>query len=164
MAIDIILIISGFMLLVIGFLGCILPAIPGVPLSYIGILLLHFTSLVQFSPQFLIGWAIVVIIVQIMDYIIPAWGTKKFGGGKKGVWGCVIGSVAGIFIMPPWGIIFLPFVGAVIGELFDNKPLQASIIAGFGAFLGFLAGTLIKIIVALILTFYFIKEVILIFF
>lgn len=158
MTLDIILTILGALLMIIGILGCILPVLPGIPLSYIGILLLHFTSKVEFSTQFLIIWGIIVIIVQLLDYYVPIWGTKKFGGGKKGAWGSAIGIVAGIFILPPWGIIIFPFVGAVIGELFDNKELNIALKAGFGAFIGFLAGTVMKLVVAIVLAFYFFKE------
>lgn len=159
MTLDIILTILGAVLIIVGILGCILPVLPGIPLSYVGILLLHFTSMVEFSTQFLIIWGIIVIIVQLLDYYVPIWGTKKFGGGKKGAWGSAIGIGAGIFILPPWGIIIFPFVGAVIGELIDNKELNIALKAGFGAFIGFLAGTVMKLIVAIVLAFYFFKEV-----
>jgi uncharacterized protein YqgC (DUF456 family) len=159
MALDIILTVIGAILMIIGIIGCIVPTLPGVPLNYVGILLLHFTSKVEFSIHFLILWALVVIIVQILDYYVPIWGTKKFGGGKKGAWGSAIGVVVGIFILPPWGIIIFPFVGAVVGELIDNKEFGAALKAGFGAFLGFIAGTLMKLAVAIILAFYFFKEV-----
>ncbi len=72
---DIFLIILAGILLLVGFAGCILPVIPGVPLSYIGILLLHFTDKVQFSTSFLITWAVISILVQVLDYFIPVWGT-----------------------------------------------------------------------------------------
>lgn len=160
MTLDIVLILLGAVCIIVGFLGCILPVIPGIPLSYAGIVLLHFTSQVSFSPLFLILWGIIVIIVQILDYYVPIWGTKKFGGGNKGAWGSTIGIIAGIFLIPPWGIIIFPFVGAVIGELIDDKGFKVAIKAGFGAFLGFLAGTFVKLVVAGILGFYFFKEVI----
>lgn len=158
MTLDIILIVSGIICILAGIAGCLIPAIPGVPLNYAGIILLHFTSKVQFNTDFLLIWALVVVVVQILDYYVPIWGTKKFGGGKKGAWGSALGVIAGMFIFPPWGIIIFPFVGAVLGELFDNKESSVAIKAGFGAFLGFVAGTLMKLVVALILSFYFFKE------
>lgn len=161
MILDIVLIVLGFICVVVGFIGCILPVIPGIPLSYLGIILLHITSKVDFSPQFLIIWGIVVIVIQILDYFIPIWGTKRFGGGKKGMWGSMLGILLGVFILPPWGIIIFPFVGAVIGELIDEKEVKEALKAGFGSFLGFVLGTLAKFIVAAILGFYFIKETVL---
>lgn len=158
MALDITFIVLGIILIIAGIAGCVLPAIPGVPLSYAGIILLHLTSQVEFSTEFLVGWAIVVVIVQLLDYYIPIWGTKKFGGGKKGVWGSTIGVIVGMFVYPPWGIIICPFLGAVIGELIDNKETKVALKAGLGAFIGFLTGTLLKLVVAIILTYYFFKE------
>lgn len=158
MVLDIILISLGIILIVIGILGCIIPMLPGVPLNYVGIILLHLTSRVEFSTEFLIMWGIVVIAVQLLDYYIPIWGTKKLGGGSKGAWGCTIGVILGLFIIPPYGIIILPFLGAVAGELIDNKEINVALKAGFGAFLGFLTGTLLKLIVAIILSFYYFKE------
>lgn len=161
MVIDIVLIVLGLICIVVGFVGCILPVIPGIPLSYVGIVLLHLTSRVDFSPQFLVIWGIVVIIIQVLDYFVPIWGTKRFGGGKKGVWGSMLGVVLGLFILPPWGIIVLPFVGAVIGELLDEKEIKEALKAGFGSFLGFIVGTVAKFLVAIVLAFYFIKEAVL---
>jgi len=160
MTLDIILTLLGAILIIVGIVGCIVPVLPGIPLSYVGILLLHFTSQVQFSVEFLIIWGIVVVAVQLLDYYIPIWGTQRFGGGKKGAWGSMIGVVVGMFILPPFGIIIFPFVGAVIGELIDEKEPRVALKAGFGAFVGFLAGTLLKLVVALVLAFFFFKEVI----
>lgn len=160
MTLDIIFTILGAALMIVGIIGCVVPALPGVPLNYMGIVLLHLTSRVQFSTSFLAIWAIIVILVQVFDYYIPIWGTKKLGGGKYGIWGSGIGIIAGIFIFPPWGIIIFPFAGAVIGELIDKKEFKTALKAGFGTFVGFIAGTLIKLTVAVILTFYFVKEVI----
>lgn len=159
MVLDTILIIGGIILVVLGIIGCIAPMLPGIPLSYLSIILLQFTSKIDFSSEFLILWAIIVIVVQLLDYYIPIWGTKKLGGGTYGAWGCTIGIILGLFIFPPWGFIFMPFVCAVIGELLDNKELKIALKAGAGAFVGFLAGTLIKLIVAITLSFYFFREV-----
>ncbi|NDV79925.1 DUF456 domain-containing protein [Dysgonomonas sp. 511] len=159
MAVDIILIILGLILMIAGIAGCIIPVLPGVPFSYVGILFLHFTSRVEFPFEFLVGWAAIVVLVQILDYYVPVWGTKKFGGGKKGAWGCTIGIILGLFILPPWGIIIFPFLGAVVGELIDEKDSKVAIKAGFGAFIGFLAGIVMKLAVAIALCLYFVKEV-----
>lgn len=92
-----VLIVLGIIFMISGILGCVLPVIPGPPLSYIGLLLLHFTEKYQFSPRFLIIWAIITGVVYALDYIIPAWGTKKFGGSKRGILGSIIGLVVGLF-------------------------------------------------------------------
>ncbi|HPC26498.1 MAG TPA: DUF456 domain-containing protein, partial [Paludibacteraceae bacterium] len=94
---DILLIILSGIFVFLGFIGCILPILPSVPLSYIGILLLHFTSKIQFSTQFLVIWGIIVLLSQLLDYFVPILGTKKFGGSKKGIWGSTLGMVIGLF-------------------------------------------------------------------
>lgn len=159
MTLDIILIIIAGICILAGIVGSVIPALPGPPLSYVGILLVHFTSLAEYSTTFLVLWAIVIIAIQILDYFVPIWGTKKFGGSKYGAWGSTIGIVAGMFFFPPFGIILFPFVGAVIGELLNNKDLPTAIKAGFGAFLGFIAGTLIKLVICFILLYFYIIEV-----
>ncbi|MGF7139049.1 DUF456 domain-containing protein [Roseimarinus sediminis] len=157
---DIVLITLGIIFLLIGLAGCILPVLPGPPISYVGILLLHFTEKHQFSSQFLIVWAIIAIVVTVLDNVIPIWGTKKYGGSKKAIWGSMIGLVLGLFLFPPFGIIIGPFAGAVIGELMDGKEGNAALRSGFGAFVGFLGGTLLKLVTAGMITFYFFKELI----
>lgn len=157
---DYVLISLGVIFIISGILGCVLPVIPGPPLSYIGLLFLHFTERYQFSSRFLIIWAAITIVVYALDYLIPAWGTKKFGGSKRGVWGSIIGLVVGLFFFPPFGIIIGPFLGAVIGELTAGKDSGAALKSGFGSFIGFLAGTLLKLITSGMMTWYFFKELI----
>ncbi|WP_319480754.1 DUF456 domain-containing protein [uncultured Draconibacterium sp.] len=157
---DILLIVLGALFIISGVLGCVLPIIPGPPLSYIGLLLLHFTGRYQFSSKFLIIWAIITVVVYALDYLIPAWGTKKFGGSKRGIWGSIIGLIIGMFFFPPFGIIIGPFIGAVVGELTVGKDSGAALKSGFGSFMGFLAGTLLKLIASGMMTWYFVKEMI----
>lgn len=163
MTLDIIFYFLGVIFVILGFLGCILPILPGLPLSYIGILFLHFTSQVQFSTSFLIGWLIVVLVIQLLDYILPIWGTKQFGGTKYGVKGSAFGLILGL-LFSPWGIILGPFIGAVIGEIIGGKEFSIALKSGFGSFIGFLVGTLTKFIVAGILAFFVFKELIMVVF
>ena len=156
---DIFLIIVAGLLVLIGFAGCILPVIPGVPLSYIGILILHFTDRVQFSSAFLVTWAIITIIIQVLDYYIPIWGTKRFGGSRWGTIGSAIGVVVGLFF-GPLGIILGPFVGAIVGELLSGRASAEAIKAGFGAFVGFLVGTVAKLVIAGFLIYYYVEALI----
>ena len=172
---DILLIVLGAICLLWGLIGCVAPVLPGVPLSYLGLLLLHFTDRVQFSWQFLVVWGVVVVVIQILDYFIPAWGTKKFGGTKYGVWGSTIGLFVGLF-MGPLGIVVGPFIGAVLVELIyfnrhpqttlreteqnKNSNFNRALRAGFGSFIGLLTGTLIKVICCGVMIAYFVKELI----
>ena len=172
---DILLIVLGAICLLLGLIGCVAPVLPGVPLSYLGLLLLHWTDRVQFSWQFLAVWGVVVVVIQVLDYFIPAWGTKKFGGTKYGVWGSTIGLFVGLF-MGPLGIVVGPFIGAVLGELIyfnrhpqttlreteqnKNSNFNRTLRAGFGSFIGLLTGTLIKVICCGVMIAYFVKELI----
>ena len=113
---DILLIILGILCLIVGLAGCILPMIPGPPVAYAGLLLLHFTDKAQFSTTQLLLWLAAVVLVQILDYFVPMLGSKYSGGTRWGTRGCLIGTVIGLFFMP-WGIILGPFLGAFIGEL-----------------------------------------------
>lgn len=155
---DYLLIGLGIILVIGGILGSILPFLPGPPLSYGGLLLLHFTEDHQFTSRFLIIWAVVTAVTYLIDYFIPIWGTKRFGGSRQGIWGSIIGLIAGIFFFPPFGIIIGPFAGAVIGELVAGKTHSAAFRSGFGSFVGFLLGTLIQLIAAGMMAWYFAKE------
>jgi len=155
---DYFLIGCGILLSIVGILGCVLPLLPGPPMNYIALLLLHFTAKFQFNTKFLVIWAVISSLVVLADYFIPVWGTKKFGGSKQGIWGSVIGLVIGLFFFPPFGIIIGPFVGAVVGELVGGKDSGAALKSGVGSFVGFMAGTLLKLIASGIMTWYFVKE------
>jgi len=157
---DILLIVFGILILLVSLAGCVLPILPGPPLTFVALLLLHFTEKHQFTSEFLIIWASVAIIVTIVDNLIPIWGTKKYGGSKKAVWGSAIGLVIGLFFFPPLGLIVGAFMGAVIGEMSDGKNTAQAFRAGFGAFIGFVGGTLLKLIASGMMTFYFFKELI----
>lgn len=156
---DIFLIILGALCLLIGFVGSIIPALPGVPLAYVALWLLHATDKVQFSWQTLLIWGIVTVVVLLLDYVVPAWGTKRFGGSKWGTWGSVVGLIVGMF-MGPWGIVLGPFVGAVLGELMAGKASHEALRAGWGSFIGLMTGTVLKLICCGLITWQFIHALI----
>jgi uncharacterized protein len=156
MALDITWSVLGGILMVVGLLGCFLPIIPGPPLSYFGLMVLQFKEQSPFSTKFLIIWAVVVVAVTALDYVVPAYGTKKFGGTKYGIWGCTIGLILG-FWLGPMGIILGPFFGALIGELIGGKDSNQAFKAALGSFVGFLVGTLLKLIVCGVMAWYFVK-------
>ena len=143
---DIIIITIAILLSILGLAGCFFPALPGPPLSYGALLLLHFTVRTDFSGTQLILWLFLIILLQVLDYLTPILGSKYSGGTQWGNRGCIAGSILGIFFMP-WGIIAGPFLGAVVGELLGGSDIQRSIRAGLGALLGFIVGTLLKVIV-----------------
>ena len=150
---DILFIVLSILLLVGGILGCILPFLPGPPLAYAGLLLIHFTGLSHFSTTQLVVWLIVTVVLQVVDYITPLLGSKYSGGTSFGNRGCLAGTILGLFFMP-WGIIAGPFLGAVAGELIGGKDLPQAFQAGIGTLIGFLVGTLLKVVVC----FYFLIQ------
>ncbi|MCK4346693.1 MAG: DUF456 domain-containing protein [Bacteroidales bacterium] len=155
---DYFLLVFGIIFIIIGLLGCILPIIPGPPISFIGLLLLHFTKFGDFTFSFLVIMGFLALAVTIIDYIVPVWGTKKFGGSKAGIWGATIGLVLGIFFFPPIGIILGPLTGAIIAESITGKEFNKSFIAGLGSLFGFLMGVVIKLIASFVMTYYFVVE------
>ncbi|MFO7841474.1 MAG: DUF456 domain-containing protein [Fidelibacterota bacterium] len=155
---DYVFITLGVVLILSGIIGSILPILPGPPLSYMGLLFLHFTERYHFAPNILITWGIITAVVYFLDFAIPAFGTRRTGGSKRGVWGSVIGLIAGLFLFPPLGIIIGPFIGAVIGELSSGKDSNSALRSGFGSFMGFLTGTILKLITAGIMLWLFGKE------
>ena len=150
-------IILGILLVLLGIAGSLLPMIPGPPIAFVGLLIQQLRPEKPFSTQFLLIWAGIVVVILILDYIIPIWGTKKFGGSKYGVWGCTLGFLLA-FWMGPWGVIIGPFIGAFIGEMIAKKDSQHALKAAFGSFLGFLLGSLFKIIACFMMLYYVIKS------
>lgn len=157
---DVFLVILGGLLMVVGFLGCFLPILPGPPISYLGLIALHYTSYAHFSSNFLITWAIITAIVFGLDYIIPSYGTKKYGGSRAGVIGSMIGVVFGLFLFPPIGIIIGPMLGAFVGELFTGRNSKEALRAAWGSFIGFLLGTLLKMVASVMMIYYFVEALV----
>lgn len=145
---EVVILVISFILLIGGIAGCVLPVLPGAPLAYAGILLLHFTGEVTFTTGQLITWLLLVVILQVLDYVTPILGSKYGGGTSYGNRGCLAGTIVGLFFMP-WGIIAGPFVGAVVGELLGGSDMQRAVRSGIGSLIGFVLGTLLKIFVCL---------------
>jgi len=148
---DIALIFSSLILCGLGIVGCVAPALPGPPLTYGALLVYHFGKGDVFSMPFLVVSLVFVILTLVIDYVLPVYATKKFGGTKQGVWGGIIGLIAGLFFAP-WGIIIGPLVGAVIGDLAAGKQFESALKSGIGSFVGFIAATALKLSVCITLT------------
>ena len=146
---DIFLLLLGFVFACLGIIGSFLPVLPGPLTSWIGLLLLHFTKVIPMDWTFLSITLVLAILIWILDYFIPAMGTKRFGGTKYGVYGTTIGLIIGLFSPIPFGMLIGAFLGAFIGELmYDGKDTNRALKASFGAFLGFLASATIKFSIA----------------
>ena len=148
----------GILLTVLGIAGSLLPLLPGPPIAYVGLLLQQLRPEAPFSTQFMLIWAGIVLVTLVLDYLIPVWGTKRFGGTKYGVWGCTVGFIAA-FWMGPLGVIVGPFLGAFIGELIAGQSRKKSFRAALGSFVGFLLGSFLKLVGCFMMLFYIIRSI-----
>jgi uncharacterized protein YqgC (DUF456 family) len=147
----------GIIFCIVGIAGSLLPLLPGPPIAYAGLLLQQFRDPNPFTTKFLLIWAAIVVVSLVLDYLIPVWGTKKFGGTKYGVWGCTLGFLAA-FWMGPLGVIIGPFVGAFVGEMIGGQDSQKSFKAALGSFVGFLLGSFLKLVICFFMLYYIISS------
>lgn len=152
------LIILSLVFGIVGLAGSILPALPGAPLSYIGLLLLLLCDGADISSASLWAGGIFLVVVSLLDYIAPIWLTNASGGSKQATRGSVIGMVAGLFFFPPWGLILGPFIGAFLGELMAQATTGKALKVAMMSFLGFVLTTGMKLIYSGVLLFVIIKE------
>ena len=159
------LIAAAIVLAIVGVVGAIVPGIAGPPFSYLGLLSISFLDGVEHSSTFLVIMGIIGIVIFVLDYVVPIWGTKKFGGTKSGVWGSTIGLLAGLTLTLFFHFTFIaillgPFFGAYIGEKIAKTDNRSAWKAAFGSFIGFLVGTLMKLIYAFVCVFFIVKDLI----
>ncbi|WP_460217705.1 DUF456 domain-containing protein [Psychroserpens sp. MEBiC05023] len=155
---DIFLVVLAAFFMVLGIIGSFLPVLPGPLTSWVGLLIFHLADVVPMNWTFLIITFIFALAIWILDYIIPAMGTKRFGGTKAGMIGTSVGLIIGLLSPIPGGIIIGPFLGALIGELINKSEFDKALKAAFGSFLGFIASTFIKFFVAVIFLGFFIVK------
>lgn len=143
----------------VGVIGTVLPALPGAPLIWLGMLIYGlFEKFNNLSWTFFLGQGLAVALIFLVDYLAGIWGVKRYGGSKAAVWGSILGGVLGVLLMGPFGLIFGPFIGAVFGELYQKSPLDKAFRVGMGTLLGFLGGTVLKLgIEALMIIWFFMK-------
>lgn len=160
-----IIIILAFILAVVGTIGAVVPGIPGPVLSWAALFLLSFSDASSAGTALVAVAAVAAVIITVMDYVIPSVSTKKFGGSKAGVWGCNVGLVISIIGLPfgpqgLLGVIVWPFLGALIGEYLKCHDFKISAHAAFGAFIGFLCGSGLKLIFGVVILFIMIMDMI----
>lgn len=147
-------------LFILGIIGTILPLLPGVSLIWLGMLiygiLMGFQNL---TVGFFILQGIAALLVVSIDYFATAVGTKRFGGTKASMWGASIGLLAGIIVLGPLGLIFGPFVGALLGSLLQGIPPEKAVLSSLGALIGLLGGLFLKIIIEIIMIYSFFRYI-----
>jgi len=147
---DFLLLILGLTCMLLGILGSFLPLLPGVGLSWLGLLLLYFTKAVPMNYWVLGITFLVAVILSVLEYVLPAKGSKRFGGSSYGIWGTNIGLIVGILTPIPFGFILGPFLGALAGELlYDSKDHRHALKVATGSVLGFLASSFLEFVVCI---------------
>ncbi len=154
------IIILGYLLIITGFVGCIVPGLPGPPFAFLAIIIIYFYDNSTFSSQFLWIMGLITVGVYFLDYLLPIWGAKIFKASKQGIWFSIIGMLIGIFFFPPFGMILGLLIGAIIGELIAGKAKAEAIKVGVISFLFSLLAIFIKIVLVSVMAFYFTKSVV----
>lgn len=133
-----------------GLAGTVLPFLPGILLIYGCYIFYGFaTGWSAYGPGAVVGWGIVTVLLTLLDFYAGSIGAKRYGATKWGVWGSVVGGIVGTLAAGFPGLILGPFAGAVVGELMGGRSQRDALWAGWGTFIGFLAGSLFRIVVAL---------------
>lgn len=147
---DIFLSIVAFLCCLVGIIGCIVPVLPGPVLSYAGLFCAYLCSYSTLTPATMWLWAGLTAAVTTVDYFLPGYMAKLFGGTRAGMIGATVGLIAGLLMGGLLGILLGPFMGAVLGELMhDRAEVGRAFVVGIGSFLSFLVGTGIKLVASI---------------
>jgi len=154
-----VLVILSILIAVAGIAASVLPVIPGPPISFLALILVSWARAWEpFSTAFLLIMAAVMVMVSLLDYILPIGAAKWYGASKAGFWGSIGGLLLGLFFFPPWGVIFGPIIGAFVGELLTGKKGKEALRAGWGALIGNVLVTGLKIAYSGLILLFVIKE------
>ena len=146
-------------LLIAGLAGIVLPILPGVPLAWLGFFVYAIgTGFDRISITTTVVFSILMVLTLVLDLVAPMLGASKYKASKLGILGSFIGLMAGVIMFGFWGIILGPFIGALLGELVARKQPEQAFKSALGTLLGFLAGSLIKIVVVLTMAGFFIAS------
>lgn len=141
---DLLFIFAAFLNL-IGLIGTVVPALPGPPLSFVGMVLCCVAAPNPVMIILTVLMFLLVVAVTVLDFVIPGWLTNKVGGCKKATWGATLGLIVGLFYAP-LGLIIGPFLGALIGEYSNCQKLELSFKVAVYTFFSLLIGTLFKLV------------------
>jgi len=156
--ISVLLIIIGLLVSIIGLIGCIIPAIPGPPLSFLSLVILELAIDDAFTLEFFYLWFGITVVVVLLDYILPIVGAKVYKASNYGIWGSIIGLIAGIIFFPLFGMILGLFAGAVVGELIAGKKEWEALKVGSVTFVASMLMIFLKLAVSGIMLYYFVKR------
>ncbi len=139
-----------------GIIGTVLPALPGAPLIWLGMLIYGvFVNFNNLPWTFFLGQGLAVALIFLVDYLAGIWGVNRYGGSKAAAWGCILGGLLGVLLAGPFGLIIGPFVGAVAGELYQKSSLEKAFQVGIGSMIGLLGGLVLKLAIEVVMIVWF---------
>jgi hypothetical protein len=145
----------------VGVIGTVLPALPGATLIWLGMLVYGLFVKFQNLPwTFYVAQGLAVVLIFLLDYLAGIWGTRRYGGSREAVLGSILGGLLGVLLLGPFGLIFGPFIGAVGGEMYRRSSLDRAFQVGFGTLIGFLGGTVLKLLVEVIMIVWFFMTIV----
>lgn len=156
---DYVWVVLGGLFILLGLAGCFIPILPGPPLALAGLWIQQLKNISPFSNRTILIFLLLTLLITAIDYLLPVYSTRKFGGSKFGVWGCMIGLIVGLWL-GPIGIIAGPLFGAFLGELMANQNSTQAVRAATGSFIGFLAGTIMKLVICVVMLGFWISSII----
>jgi len=146
---DVSIFIITLVVILIGIAGTFLPVLPGVPLVFMAIAAYGWYEGFQvITARYLVIIAGLAVLSLFVDYLSTYMGATYFDSSKRGLWGAVLGSLAGLFIFPPLGLLICPWLGAIIGELTQGNDLQKALRSGLGVVIGLFSGIAFKVVLA----------------
>ena len=141
--------VLALLLMIAGLAGAFLPVLPSAPLVYVGYAVYGLaTGWRQYGLGVMLALGVVTVLVVVIDYVSGAVGAKQFGASRIGTVGSILGAIVGLIVFNAIGLVIGVFVGAVLGELIEGRTLDQAARSGWGALLGFLAGSVFKFIVS----------------
>jgi uncharacterized protein YqgC (DUF456 family) len=154
------LVIFGLILSIAGFFGCLVPIVPGPPLSYAGLIILSLAKRWEpFSSTFLLVMAGLTFLAVALDYAVPAFGARRYGASKLGIFGAASGMILGLLVFPPFGMILGAMAGAVVGEFLAGKKSRDALRAGWGVFIGTMVSIGLKLSLCAVMVFFYVKAI-----
>jgi uncharacterized protein len=143
----------SFAVILAGLAGTVLPVLPGIALIYAGYLLYGFLSSWQaYGLPTMAIWGIVTLLSLVVDHYGAMYGARRSGSSILGIWGSFVGAIIGIVLFHLVGLIVGTFLGAVAGELLSGRSIGHAFASGKAALIGFLAGSLVKVVTGLVMT------------
>jgi uncharacterized protein YqgC (DUF456 family) len=157
---EIFIIFLSILFCIIGLIGSFTPIVPAPLTCWVSFLILKLSGVIYISNFFIIFTFMISISIFLIDFLLPSIGAKKFGGSKKGIFGCTIGLILGFVFLGIIGSLFGSIIGAFIGESINKSDLKSRLNASIGAFIAFITGVFLKFSVSIVFLFLLIKLIV----